>query len=289
MTNKTLIKQVGDFKMHLDYLKRGISSSLWGQGYREPAFMWIVENEAIGKIGIDLGANLGYVTLHMCKKMDKIIAIEPDKRMRKLLKKNIKENRFKDKVEIYNFAVSNKDGEETIYFSKKHPNLNTLCDNKKLKMSKDLLKKEKIKTKKIDNLNVDPNFIKMDIEGYEIEAIEGSMNTLKKTKKCKLLIEVHPQYYNKKRDFSETLKKLFDIGFGVKYIVSAGCECPDLFKEKGYSPFKIFQDDERKRGLFKGILKNDAINFCSFEHIQKEDSGKVSLKIARSILLVKEK
>ena len=289
MAYKSLIKQVGEFKMYLDYLKRGISSSLWGQGYREPAFMWIIKHEAKGKIGVDLGANLGYVTLHMCRNMDKIIAIEPDRRMRKLLKKNIKENGFSDKVEIYNFAISDKDGEEIIYLSKKHPNLNTLCNNEKLKKSKDLLKKEKIITRKIDSLNIKPNFIKMDIEGYEVEAINGAMDTLKKVNKCKLLIEVHPQYYNEKRDFSKILKKLFNIGFDVKYIVSAGCEHPDLFKERNYYPFKIFQDDERKKGLFKGISKNDAINFCAFKHNQKEDSGKISFKIARSILLVKEK
>jgi len=287
MTKKSLVMKIGKFKMHLDPLKRGISSSLWGQGYREPGFMWIMKKEAVGKLGLDIGANLGYATLHMCNKLDKVIAIEPDRSIRKLLKRNVKQNEFQEKVEICNFAVSDKDGEEVIYLFKKHPNLNTLCDSKRVKKSKDFLKKRKIETKKIDSLNLFPDFIKMDIEGYEVEAIRGAMRTLKEVEHCKLLIEVHPQFYNEKRNFSQTMNDLFNIGFNVKYIVSAGCEHPDLFKKKGYKPFKIVKDEARNRGIFKNISQDDAINFCAFQHEQKEASGKIGKKIVRSILLVK--
>ena len=150
-----------------------------------------------------------------------------------------------------------------------------------------MLEKKIIEVKKIDSLNLSPNFIKMDIEGYEVEAIRGAMGTLKSVKDCKLLIEVHPQYYDEKRNFANILKELFKIGFNVKYVVSAGNECPSLFKKKGYSPFNVFQDEKRKRGLFKGVSKEDAINFCAFKH-EEIDGDKISIKIARSILLVKE-
>jgi len=278
--------KVGKYMMHLDPLKRGISSSLWGQGYREPGFMWIMKQEAKGDLGIDLGANLGYATLHMCDSLNKIIAIEPDKRSRKLLKKNIKENNFLDKVKIYNFAISDKNGEETIYLSKKNPNLNSLCGGERLKKKKDFLKTKTIKTKTIDSLNLDPNFIKMDIEGYEIEAIKGGMETFRNSKNCKILIEVHPQFYSKKRNFAKTLDNLFNIGYKVKYIVSAACACPDKFRDKNYEPFKIVIDEERERGIYRDISQEDAIDFCAFINKQK-DGDKVSLKIARSILLVK--
>jgi len=287
---KKLVMDIGEFRMHLDPLKRGISGALWGQGYREPAFMWILKKEAKGGLGLDVGANLGYVTLYMCKGMDKIIAIEPDERPRGLLKNNIKENNFVKKVKIFKFAVSNKNGVEIIYLSKKHPNLNNLCNNKSLKKNKDFLKEKTVKTKTIDSLNIDPNFIKMDIEGYEVEAIQGAYNTLKRAKDCKLLIEIHPQFYNKDRDFS------FNMDYRVKYLVSAGCEHPDLYREKGYSPIKVFNDGDHRRGLFKDVKQQDAINFCCQQHKQKylsrDDDNRViekeTKKIARSILLVKK-
>lgn len=282
----SLIIPVEGFNMHIDHYKRGISSALWGQGYREPGFMWILKREAKGKLGLDIGANLGYATLHMCRGMDKVIAIEPDSRPRKLLKRNIKENNFLDKVEISKFAVSNKNGKETIYLSKKNPNLNNLCSCEKMKSKKDFLKKEIIKTKTIDSLCIEPDFIKMDIEGYEVEAILGGLETFKKMKKCKILIEVHPQFYDEGRNFADVLTKLFNIGFDVKYIVSAAKECPDLFKERGYSPFKTVKDGDYHRGIFKNISKDDAIDFCAFKHDQKI-GDKVSIKIARSIFLEK--
>ncbi len=286
MASKSLVIPVEGFNMHIDHFKRGISGTLWGQGYREPGFMWILRREAKGNLGLDIGANLGYATLHMCRGMSKVIAIEPDRRPRKLLKRNIKENNFSDKVKICKFAVSNKNGQEVIYLSKKNPNLNNLCDNKKMKSKKDFLKKEIVDTKTIDSLEVSPDFIKMDIEGYEVEAILGGLETFKKIEKCKILIEVHPQFYNDDRNFANVLTTLFGIGFNVKYIVSAAVGCPDLFKERGYSPFKIVKDGDHERGIFENISREDAIDFCAFKHNQVV-GDKTSIKIARSIFLEK--
>jgi len=294
---KEFLFKVGKFKMYLDPLKRGISGQLFGQGYREPCFMWIIKREAKGNLGLDIGANLGYVTLHLAQNMKKVIAIEPDKRPLKLLKKNIKINNFSNKVEIMNCALSDKGGKEIIYLSKKRPNLNTFCDSGFLKKSKDFKEKKNISVMTLDDMNLSPNFIKMDIEGYEVNVIEGGINTLKKQKECKLLIEVHPQYYNGERDFSKILEKLYSIGFTSKYVVSAGGECPDLFKKRGYSPIKTFVDGEHKRGIFCNISKKDVIDFCAYPNVQEyeytdSDSGKtikkVSKKIARSLLMVKQ-
>jgi len=286
MKKETLIMQIGDFKMHLDPLKRGISGALWGQGYREPCFMWIIKKEATEGIGVDMGANLGYVTLPLCQQLDYVIAIEPDQRSIKLLKKNIKENNFLEKTKICKFAISNRVGQETIYLAKKNPNLNTFCSNERLKKKKDLMGTKIVKTRTLDSLNILPNFVKIDIEGYEVEAIWGGLETLRRSEKCKLLIEVHPQFYDEKRDFSKVLYELFNIGFNVKYIVSAGCECPNIFKQKGYTPFKSMKDGLRKRGIFKNVSKEDAVDFCSFTHIVSAQNNNKT-KVARSILLVK--
>ena len=44
------------------------------------------------------------------------------------------------------------------------------------------MKKEKIKTIRLDSLNLKPGFIKIDIEGHEFECILGSLKTIKKNK-----------------------------------------------------------------------------------------------------------
>jgi len=289
MVNSNNVYDIEGFKMHLDPRKRGITSTLLFQGYREPAFMWILRHEAKGDLGLDLGANIGYATLSLCKNMKKVIAIEPDKRCRKLLKRSLEDNNFVKKTKVKSFAISDKNGEKDIYLAKKNFNLNSLCELSASQSKKDKFVKSKIKTVTIDSLNIDPNFIKMDIEGYEVEALRGARETLSRSKYCKILIEVHPQFYNADRDFSVVLKELISYGFDIKYVVSAGVSCPDLFKEKGYKPFKSFKDGDHKRGLFSNIDTSDAIRFASFPHNQKNPkTGKVSKKIVRSILLVKE-
>ena len=250
MGNSNNVYNIEGFRMHLDSKKRGITSVLLAQGYREPAFMWILRNEAKGHLGLDLGANIGYATLSLCKNMKKVIAIEPDKRCRKLLKRSLRDNNFDTKTEVCNFAVSDEDGEKDIWLAKKNFNLNSLCDISVVKSKKDKFIKSTIKTVKIDSLNIDPNFIKMDIEGYEVEALRGARETLSRSKFCKILMEVHPQFYNKDRDLSSVLNEIINFGFVIKYVVSAGSSCPDLFKEKGYKPFQSFKDGDHERGSF---------------------------------------
>ena len=283
------IYDIEGLKMYLDPKKKGIGGPLIKRGYREPCFMWIVRKEAKGKLGVDIGSNIGYVTMRLCNQMDKVIAIEPDKRCSELMLKSAKANNFQDKLTLYDFAVSDTEGEKDIYMAEKYHNLNTLCGVSGVETKLHKFQKSRIATRTIDSINIDPNFIKMDIEGHEVEALKGSMVTLKRVKKCKLLIEVHPQYYSEERSFASTLTDLYEIGFDVKYLVSAATPCPDLFKKKGYKPFKAMLDEKHKRGIFKNVSKKDALNFCAFKHKQKvARTGKVSEKIVRSILLVKK-
>ena len=269
--------------MYLSDTLTGLSAHLWGDGYHEPAFMYLLRKEAKGKLALDIGANIGYSTLSLCRNMEKVIAIEPDDRSRKILKKNIKLNKFKEKVKIYDFAISDKK-EEKIFYLSKHPNLSAFNKNKKY-----WTKKIKVKTKTIDDLGIIPNFIKMDLEGHEIEVINGAMNSLKKTDFCRILLEVHPQFYNEERDFAKVLKNLIKIGYKIKYLISAAVSCPDEFKKKGYIPFKEVKAAEFRRGIFKNVDVEDAIKFST--NIYKQvipESGKISNKIVRAIMLEKK-
>jgi FkbM family methyltransferase len=281
---------VEGFKMYLDDEGvKGIRGVLKRDRGREPAFMWILRKEASGALGIDLGANIGYTTVSLCNNMEKVIAIEPDGRCKKSLLKTIKANGFQDKLTYYKFAMSDKVGDSYIHYAEKHCNLNTLCDPTEKLQKNHNFKKKKIETMTIDSLSVDPNFIKMDIEGYEVEALRGGMETFKRADKCKLLIEVHPQYYSEERNFAIVLEQLFSFGFNIKYVVSAGVSCPDLFKEKGYKPIREMRDKKHMRGIYNDISNEDALEFSSYVHRQKNpETGKVSEKIVRSILLVKE-
>jgi len=280
--SKNKIINIEGFPMYLSNTLTGLSAHLWGDGYHEPAFMWLLRNEAKGKLALDIGANIGYSTLSLCKNMKKVIAIEPDHRSRKILRKNITLNKYEKKVKICSFAMSNNNEEKDFYLAK-HPNVSAFIPCKK-----HWTKKIKIKTKTMDSLKVLPNFIKMDVEGHEVEIINGGMRSLGATKKCKILLEVHPQFYSDGKDFAKTLRELIKIGFKIKYVISAGVTQPDLFKQKKYEPYKVIQAKEFERGIYKNISQDDAINFSTNKHKQYISSlNKYSEKIVRAIMLEK--
>ena len=176
------VVKVNGFDMYLDPEMQGISSAL-RKGGREPGFMWMIRQEAKGELGIDVGANIGYTTMPICQQMAKVIAIEPDKRAMQFLRKNISINGFDKKVTIHRFAVSDHKGKMTLLLHKKHPNLSTLHAKKK----KYNYREKTISVRTIDGLQVLPNFIKMDIEGHEVEALDGAMECLRHTPFCTIL------------------------------------------------------------------------------------------------------
>lgn len=125
---------------------------------------------------IDCGAYRGYFTVLASKLVGeegKVIAIEPDPFNVMLLKKNIKANKLNNVI-IIQKGLSNKE----IEIGWSIGGIVSQINRSKL---------FKIKTTTIDNIfkktrlgTVD--FIKMDIEGAEIEALYGAANTLRHTK-----------------------------------------------------------------------------------------------------------
>ena len=277
--NEMITKTINGFKMFLNPGDGGISRTLARKGIREPCVMWILQNEASGRLGLDVGANIGYTTLPLCREMNKVIAIEPDPRSRMLLVMNIEANGFNDATEIYDFAVSDKKGRQTFYLYDK-PNLSTLYDRPDMKGQK-----FEVRTRTIDILGVLPNFIKMDIEGHEVEALRGAMRSLKETDRCKILVEVHQQFYAGD-SFEQVLKELVDTGFRFKYLVSAGVPRPDLFKKHGYEP--VAGAPIHKRAIYDCVSTEHAIKWSSHPIEQKRSKGRISPKIVRAILLVKD-
>ncbi len=87
--------------------------------------IWQIIGE--GDICIDAGANVGYFTLIMAKKVGvtgKVIAIEAAPNNVKRLKNNVELNGFGDRVKVIEAAVNDRSGEVTFYI---HPKNDMLC------------------------------------------------------------------------------------------------------------------------------------------------------------------
>ncbi len=149
-----------------------------------------------GMTCIDIGGNIGYYVLLERKFVGtngKIIAIEPLPQNFEYLNKNIKLHNFKN-IFTFNFACGDKDCIADFYINKKSNGCQLVRDGAPpLDPSKGIF--SKVQVKKLDSLveelkleSVD--FIRMDVEGYELNILKGVRKTLEKFKPI-ISLELH--------------------------------------------------------------------------------------------------
>lgn len=266
--HELVIRKIDHFSMFVDRNDPGISATLmrpkfFRKWHREPDFMDIIEKEVgSGDVAFDLGANIGYVSMFLAKyvgESGKVYAVEPSPRNYEILKENINLNKLTETVQAFNLAVSSETGTTELNISKES-NLNSF---RKTKHTIDTIQ---VKTTSIDDFFEDKpglNFIKMDIEGAEVEALKGINSILGKLDRpFKILMEVHPMYYDED-EFANELRRLFSLGFKTKYVVSAGSYNPPFFIERGYEPIKKYKTGDWTRGVYKNVKDEDVIESTS--------------------------
>jgi len=269
------VKTIHGSRMLLDLKNKGISRALWLEDTREELDVEIVKKEVKPGMNIlEVGANIGYYLLlegRLLKGQGMIYAFEPDPRNISLLERNISLSKLEENVKFYPYAVSDVNSTGKFYLAG-FSNLSSM-------IQKDGSGEHiEVKTVKIDNLeeiNNSIDFIRMDIEGYEYEAINGMMGILEKNN-AKILVELHPAAYSSKRDFSSIAEKLFSLGYGVRYLVSAGNHSPEEIVKKGYRPTRVAQEMVHSHGLYENIKNDDFIEFI-----------KNPTKIVRSVMFSK--
>ena len=252
-------KKIEGLWMFLDPKDGGISRTLVTKGKREEAFMYLLRTEAHG-VGLDCGANIGYCTLSLAKNCDRVIAYEPDKRSYKLLEMSVEG--------ISNVTISRSALSDHVGFigfkNDKRPNL-----------SRPSPKGGKlVDCVTIDSLNEQFNFIKADVEGGEVALLNGARNTLANAEDVKILLEVHPQYYNASNNFRAVLEWLVEIDYKFKYVISA--KGKDRVVEEEYAPHITFPKYERK--IYKDVAPEHAIPWACIMPADKK-------KVLRAIML----
>jgi FkbM family methyltransferase len=183
--------QVQGHKMFLDS-KDSLNLSI--NGVYEPLETEIVKQEIKkGDVVLDLGANIGYYTLifaQLVGEEGRVFAFEPDDTNFNLLKRNVEINGYKN-VTLVQKAVSHQTERVKLYLHEENKGMHNIYepdspDSPAIEIETvsldDFLESY---TEKID-------FIKMDIEGSELDAIEGMSSILQKSKNVKLMVEFFP-------------------------------------------------------------------------------------------------
>ena len=150
---------------------------------------------------LDIGAHGGLYSIILRNKFPKlnVWAFEPDRQNRYQLYGNLFLNNFEREIEVYNFGLSS-NNKEVAFGIVKDDNRG----GKKIIESGEL----KINVKPLDEVFLEKSkicFVKIDVEGHELEVIKGSKKFLKNNF-C--LIQVEISHENSLREFDIVMNRL---------------------------------------------------------------------------------
>lgn len=168
--------------------------------------MYFIPELQLGKheVFIDGGAYDGDTAQIFINKVDgqfeKIYCVEPNEENHCKLQK-VKEEYPDEQIEMIPMGLSDVVGE--VYFSGEEKGYHiSECGSKKMPVTT------------IDTLELEPTFIKLDIQGVEMDALKGSIATIRKCRP-KLAVCV----YHKMEDLLDIAEWLLDLGLDYKLMI----------------------------------------------------------------------
>lgn len=212
--------------MYLDAYDPGISTMLLTEGTREPGHVAQVKgNITHGMSGIDLGANIGYYALmeaQLTGEQGTIYAIEPAPGNIDLLKRNIKANGFDTKFVVSQYLVGDHDGTGRLQMSALSNRHSISTDGEGDSIEIPMITLDTF----MERNNLEPKdvqFLRMDIEGYEVMAFQGMKKLMAAGTPLKIFIEFHPGWYGRWGwTFERFLDYLESFGFRVRSLAFKG-------------------------------------------------------------------
>lgn len=216
--------------MYLDLDDDGLSKTLFYRGIHEPLpTAWVRREVEPGMTVIDVGANLGYYALLEAVRAGpggRVYALEPVPTTYDLLCRNLELNRATN-VEPHCLALAAAPGPMTMRLPRRrnwahlpHPALNSARARRLAALPHSAVEVEAttldafVRDARIRSLH----FLRMDVEGFEIEVIRGAQETLSRHRPLKVLMELHPFLSEDGRPFAELVLALHEAGLAVRYL-----------------------------------------------------------------------
>jgi FkbM family methyltransferase len=203
--------EFGDIAIHLnDLIGKTLTRDLIWEPYNI-ALMRQYINE--GDVVLDIGANIGFFSVVLSKIVGdngKVHAFEPVLENFKLLEFNC--SKLSNTV-LHYYALGNETGNVTL--SSEHGNMgNSYITNESA---------GDIKLLKLDDLAIDPKFIKLDVQGFEYDVLLGGLETIKSNRPV-MIIELEdsngsiPTSFRQSKENS--LRLLKELNYNVYNVIS---------------------------------------------------------------------
>ena len=228
-----LISALRHWRSSIMVHSRGLSFRLlsdnWVTKYRartfndkEPEMLdWLDENLQEGDIFFDVGANVGIYSIYAALRKPKarVYAFEPEYSNLHQLKMNIINNDLLNNVIPFAIAISDQTGVSYLHiqdFTAGAALSTEQRDSINKTFGKDVVWKEGIGTSTLDyiseNLDIQPNLIKIDVDGNELKILNGGRKVFSNNKLRSIIIEMIENLPN----YSGIKKYLNDQGFKLE-------------------------------------------------------------------------
>jgi FkbM family methyltransferase len=144
------------------------------KNYEHDLIRWAVGMMDPSKVFLDIGAHVGTWSLAFAKNCAKVHCFEPTPRTFNYLCGNIALNNLDDRIVAHNLALAEKEGRMPIYKGSEDGGSNSL-----LQML-DRTPTWMVDVKTLDSMGLtNVGMIKIDVEGFEKNVLEGAQETLK--------------------------------------------------------------------------------------------------------------
>jgi len=186
--------------------------------YEPLAFKIMGEILKAGSLAVDIGANIGLYTLAMGKMVGpngKVVSFEPASKSYRALLEHICRNSLAEIVEAHMLVVGNKAG-KCYFIDDGVLGTNRVGDRLSQGIIAKIVKRRVVTLDQIfDGEGFLPDLIKIDVEGYEMDVLEGAQKILTQ-KRCPILCELHPGYWRTMNIPAENLVELArKLGYGL--------------------------------------------------------------------------
>ena len=221
----------GSESFYIDPRHRG----LFPETYEPPTYEFLRRSVNPGSVCLDVGAHVGIYALSLARwagPSGRVFAFEPSPGTRSVLESNIRRNRYENRITVVPKGVSDRQSQST-FFAADLAGFSRLGEPNPERPEAHTSFPVSLTT--IDDFcaeqNIQPNWILIDIEGYEVAALKGARQTIDASRgKLGLVVEMHPFLWSSagtsKEEFAALVSK-----YGLKTRAISGQQ--DLWAENG--------------------------------------------------------
>ena len=209
------VKQfVGDYgPFYLDIRFAFSNFSAWGADKHNDGFDACIKEASGKKCVLDVGAHIGLVSLPMASVIapgGSVISFEPSKANRELLERHAKRNGFGDVVRIEDKLVGAHTETDAVFFEHNGASGMNSAAPGAVGIDYSLIPKEQVT---LDDYcaenNLNPQLIKIDVEGAEIGVLKGAANIIRQARPT-IFLSFHPRHVRQMGFSSDDLMDLLN-------------------------------------------------------------------------------